>query len=402
MKQITTTDNGLELAKWLGGAAAGALLMYMLDPDRGSSRRAQSVAAVRGAGTRTSSALGNVWRGTGSRLGAAADDARDSASEAMRSGKPDGAAGKIGSTLSRMGQAASDALDDTMSKARGTLGRGGSADDASSQARSAIARASGSASDMVDQASRSASRLGERVTSAWRDSASGPDAWGPTLRNSALLGGGLLALTGLMRRSPMGLILGLAGAALLARGATNQPLRSLMSGRSLGLGTGMGLDQPIDLEKSIHIDASPDEVYDMFANYENFPRFMSHVVEVRDLGRRRSHWTVKGPGGSEFEWNSMLTEQSRPHRLAWRSEPGAEIPQSGSIHLEPRRGGTDVTVRMSYTPPAGMLGHGLATLLGADPKSQMDEDLARMKDFIERGGSQGDWSSWRSGSRFLN
>jgi uncharacterized membrane protein len=389
MNRIATTDTstadaGLELAKWLGGAAAGALLMYMLDPDRGSARRAQSVAAVRGAGTRTSSALGNVWRGAGDRLGAMADDA-------MESVKPDGTAGKIGSTLSRAGQAASDMLDDTMSKAKSALGRGS---DIAGDARD-------SASDMMDQASRSASRMKDRVTDAWRDSATGPNAWGPTVRNSALLGGGLLALTGLMRRSPMGLILGLAGAALLARGATNQPLRSLMSGRSLGLG-GMGLNQTIDLEKSIHIDASPDQVYDLFANYENFPRFMSHVVEVRDLGRRRSHWTVKGPGGSEFEWNSVITEQSRPHRLAWRSEPGAEIPQTGSIHLEPRRGGTDVTIRMSYTPPAGALGHGLATLLGSDPKSQMDEDLARMKAYIERGGVPRDGSQSRSDSRFLH
>lgn len=403
MKQMTTTDTGLELAKWLGGAAAGALLMYMLDPDRGGARRAQSVAAVRGAGTRTSSALGNVWRGAGDRLGAMAGAASDSASDALASGKPDGAAGKIGSTLARMGQAASDVLDDTVSKARSALGRGSDmADDMSSQARSALSRAGDSASDMVDQASRSASRLGERVTTAWRDSATGPDAWTPTLRNSALIGGGLLALTGLMRRSPMGLILGLAGAALLARGATNQPLRSLMGNRSLGMGMGMGLDQPIDFEKSIHIDASPEAVYDLFANYENFPRFMSHVVEVRDLGRRRSHWTVKGPGGSEFEWNSVLTEQSRPHRLAWRSEPGAEIPQSGSIQLEPRRGGTDLTVRMSYTPPAGTIGHGLATLLGSDPKSQMDDDLARMKAYIEGGTMPREGAQPRAGSRFLH
>jgi uncharacterized membrane protein len=401
MKQTTDTgfDAGLELAKWLGGAAAGALLMYMLDPDRGGARRAQSVAAVRGAGTRTSSALGNVWRGAGSRLGAAADDARELASDALESAKAngaeraDGAAGKIGSTLSRMGHAASEA-----------------ADDVRSQARSAIARASDSAADAYQQASRSAGRLGDKVATAWHDSASGPDAWKPTLRNSALLGGGLLALTGLMRRSPIGLALGLAGAALLARGATNKPLRSLAGNLSarggLGMGLGLGLNQTIDLEKSIHIDASPDAVYDLFANYENFPRFMSHVVEVRDLGRRRSHWIVKGPGGSAFEWNSVLTEQSRPHRLAWRSEPGAEIPQTGSIHLEPHRGGTDVTVRMSYTPPAGAIGHGLATLLGSDPKSKMDEDLARMKAYIERDVDAGEFARGgaqpRAGSRFLH
>jgi uncharacterized membrane protein len=126
-------------------------------------------------------------------------------------------------------------------------------------------------------------------------------------------------------------------------------------------------------------------VYEQFANYENFPRFMSHVAEVRDLGRRRSHWSVKGPGGSRFEWNSILTEQSRPNRLAWRSEAGAEIPNSGSIQFERHRGGTLVTVRMSYSPPAGALGHAFALLLGSDPKSKMDDDLGRMKQFIERG-----------------
>jgi uncharacterized membrane protein len=150
------------------------------------------------------------------------------------------------------------------------------------------------------------------------------------------------------------------------------------------LGAG-ALDHAIDLEKSIQIDASPEEVYDFWRDYENFPRFMSHVAEVRDLGRGRSHWVVHGPADSQFEWNSRLTEQSPPHRLAWRTEPGAEIAQAGSVQFEPSRGGTRATVRLSYWPPAGAIGHGIATVLGVDPKRQMDDDLARMKAFIERG-----------------
>ena len=62
------------------------------------------------------------------------------------------------------------------------------------------------------------------------------------------------------------------------------------------------------------------------------------------------------------------------------------------------------TVHLSYTPPAGAIGHGLAVLLGADPERQMEEDLARMKAFIERGsmalpeaGRHG-----KSSSRFLH
>jgi len=384
----TTTDTGFELAKWLGGAAAGALLMYMLDPDRGSDRRAQSAAAVRNAGSRTTETLGNVWNSASSRVGAVASDAIDTV-------RQEG----VGSTLSRLGKAAGEMLDDTVSKTRDAVGRASSAagdiaDEAISKARSGMSRAESATRDMVEDTRSAGSQFGSRASQSMQQAMQrtrSEDEWGPLTRNSALVGGGLLALTGLMRRSPMGLVLGLAGAALLARGAANQPLRSLMgrSGSALGLDKGMGrglnMSQTIDFEKTIHIDASPAEVYELWANYENFPRFMSHVVEVRDLGRRRSHWVVKGPGGAQFEWNSVLTEQSRPHRMAWRSEPGAEIPQSGSIQFERHRGGTLVTVRMSYTPPAGAVGHGLAVLLGSDPKAQMDDDLARMKAFIERG-----------------
>lgn len=394
----TTTDTGLELAKWLGGAAAGALLMYMLDPDRGSARRAQSAAAVRSAGTRTTSALGNVWSGAGKRMGNAADDAIDAAT-------PNGG---LGSTLSRVGRAAGDMLDDTVSKAKDVMGRAASgagdlADDASSSdtyasARKAVSRAADSVSEFYDDTRKTAGRLGSRVAQEVKGDSEGH--WSPPLRNSAVVGGALLALTGLMRRSPLTMVMGLAGAALLARGAANQPLSSLVDRGAAGLGMakGLSMDQTVDFEKTVHIDASPDEVYEQFANYENFPRFMSHVAEVRDLGRRRSHWMVKGPGGSRFEWNSVLIEQNRPNRLAWRSEPGAEIPNSGSIQFERHRGGTLVTVRMGYSPPAGALGHAFALLLGSDPKSKMDEDLARMRAFIEgrnvpREAAQSSWMS---------
>jgi len=386
-------DLGLDLAKLLGGAAAGALLMYMLDPDRGGARRAQSVAAVRTAGTRTSSAIGNVWRGAGARLGAAADDARDSAADLAESAKPDGA---VQSTLSRLGHAAGEVLDDTISKAKSVASRAGdTAGDVASKAGSMFGRAGDSANDLASKITSRAARASQDAGSAVSHGYDAASArvrgalqdtdWRATVRNPAVVGGGILGLYGLARRSPLGLVLGLAGAALLARGLTGKPLRSLLSGQALSDSLGSSLSQTIDFEKSIHIDASPEEVYELWTNYENFPRFMSHVVEVKDLGRRRSHWVVKGPGGTEFSWNSVLTEQTRPQRLAWRSEPGAEIPQSGSIQFEPHRGGTHVTIRMSYTPPAGVLGHGLATLLGSDPKAQMDDDLARMKAFIERG-----------------
>nr|WP_314542980.1 SRPBCC family protein [uncultured Massilia sp.] len=372
-----TTDINIEIAKWLGGAAAGALLMYMLDPERGSARRAQSAAAVRGAGTRTSQALGQAWHGAGERLGAAG--------QRLRAGATRGPSVDLPHGVSDVQEAA---------------------------------RPDGAASHLVEEARQglehgadTARRLGGRMRTAVRDTLhgaldSGPEgAWSPAVRNSAVAGGALLATVGMLRRSPLALVLGLAGAALLARGAANKPLSGMLGGvvrGPLGQRLRLSMDQTADVEQSIHIDAPPEDVYDLWTDYENFPRFMSHVVEVRDLGRRRSHWVVRGPGGTEFAWNSVVTEQTRPHRLAWRSEPGAEIPQSGSIQFEPQRGGTLVTVRMSYVPPAGVLGRSLAALLGADPQSRMQDDLRHMKSFVERGAARHHAAAPHGGSRTLH
>ncbi|MFC3458464.1 MULTISPECIES: SRPBCC family protein [Massilia] len=381
MKQ-TSTETGFDfdtndLAKLLGGAAAGALLMYMLDPDRGSARRSMSTAAIRNAGSRTGSALGNVWHGIGERVGAMASQAGDAAGDLadeagtranrmLESAKPNGAGHRVWNDtvngVSHMADKAGDELDVAGSRL-----------------------------------SRLASQAGDSMMGALN--LHGRDDLNALLRNPAVVGGGLLGLLGLMRRSPLAGMLGLAGLALAARnagGAGGQGLSSL-------LGSGRGRGQSVELEKSIRIDASPEDVYEMWSNYENFPRFMSHVVEVRDTGRRRSHWVVQGPAGSQFEWDSVLTEQSKGKRLAWRSEPGAQIANAGSVTFEPYRGGTLATVRLSYTPPAGMVGHGLAVLLGADPKRQMDDDLARMKHFIERGVIPRDAASReKPGSRFLH
>ncbi|KQQ96990.1 SRPBCC family protein [Massilia sp. Leaf139] len=398
MRHTTTTDNSIEasdLAKLLGGAAAGALLMYMLDPDRGSARRATSTTAIRNAGSRTGSALGNAWHGIGERIGLAARQAGDAAGDMLEE------AGKTGGKyLDEAGNRAGRYMDEASTSAN----RAYDAVRPNGAVRHAYDDTVDSASRMIDSASSSASAAASRLSRMASDAAG--SAMGALhldsrsdlsalLRNPAVVGGGLLGLIGLFRRSPLAAAVGLAGLALAARGGESSSglASSLFGGRA----------RPIDLEKTIRIDASPSEVYEMWNNYENFPRFMSHVVEVRDIGHRRSHWVVQGPAGSQFEFDSVLTEQTKNRRLAWRSEPGAQIPNSGSVEFEPYRGGTRVTVRLSYSPPAGALGHAAASLFGSDPKGQMDDDLARMKHYIERGAIPHDAAQReKSGSRFLH
>jgi uncharacterized membrane protein len=344
-----TPDHDLQLGSWIAAAALGAVAMYLLDPERGAARRAQSGRTLRELGRQGSDALQNVVQGIETRAGAAG--------AAVRS-----AAGLAGAVIK-------DAVEHAAGHATGA---------------SASAQPAAGSAGVANSAARHDSGYGTALhaphngAARWGAGKRGAARWGAGKRGAAMAGASALGLVGLLSaRSPIALLLGLASLTLLARGATNRPLRSMLGGARSG--------QAFEIEKTIRIDAPPEQVYDLFANYENFPRYMSNVLEVRDLGNRRSHWVVKGPAGTELTWNAVLTEQDRPHRLAWESEPGAELAQAGSIRFEPLRGGTRVTVHLSYRPPAGMAGHAVASLLGRDPKHQMDDDLARMKTLVERG-----------------
>lgn len=201
--------------------------------------------------------------------------------------------------------------------------------------------------------------------------------WAPALRGMAVLGGSAAGAYGLVRRTPSGLALAAIGLAFFLRGLSNRPVRRLT-----GVKAGR---RALDLQKTIDIMAPPETVFDTWANYENFPRFMSHVLEVRHLGEQRSHWTVQGPMGARIEWTASLTENIRPSVLAWKTDPGAAVEHSGLIRFDSTDKGTRVHVRLSYNPPAGVVGHAVAMLLGADPKHELDDDLLRMKRFIEAG-----------------
>lgn len=201
--------------------------------------------------------------------------------------------------------------------------------------------------------------------------------WSPTARVVAGAGGGVLTLLGARRGGWIGRALGLGGLALLLRGLTNLELSRLP-----GLGGGR---TDMTVRKSITVDAPVEEVFAFWDHFENFPRFMSHVREIRLADAGRSHWVVTGPGGVPLTWDSEITAYVRNQSLDWHTVPGSTIEHAGAVRFEPAGGGTRIHVRMSYRPPAGVLGHSVAALLGHDPTRAMDQDLARFKSLIEEG-----------------
>ncbi|HZT43304.1 MAG TPA: SRPBCC family protein [Chthonomonadaceae bacterium] len=205
----------------------------------------------------------------------------------------------------------------------------------------------------------------------------------PTSRLLLVTAGGIMALYGSRRGGLLGTALSAGGIGLCLRGIANP-----MGGGSTSM---TGRQQGIRIQKSITIDAPIEQVFAYFSNYEHFPNFMANVQQVIDQGGGRSHWVVSGPGGVPVEWDAVVTDVVPNELISWESVPGSTLQNAGSIKFRPTaNGGTQIHITLTYTPPAGVLGHGIATMLGADPKTEMDADLARLKTFLETGNPPSD------------
>lgn len=200
--------------------------------------------------------------------------------------------------------------------------------------------------------------------------------WSPAAR--VLAGGAGAALMVVATRARGGLcaLLGLSGSALLARATANRDLASL-----LGFGR-----RGITVQKTIHVAAPVEQVFGFWTDYQNFPRFMHNVRDVRPMSENRSHWLVAGPAGVPVQWTAELTRVVPGVVIEWRSVSDSDVRHHGAVRFaESGDGGTRVSVELSYIPPAGAFGHAVAAIFGADPKSEMDADLLRMKSMIETG-----------------
>ena len=207
--------------------------------------------------------------------------------------------------------------------------------------------------------------------------------WSPAPRVLAGTAGTALIASGLGLRSWAGAGLALGGAALLARSVSNQPLT-----RALGMRARP--EDGIVIQKTIHVYAELDEVYSCWRQIENFPQFMSHVREVRKISDTLYHWVVDGPAGIPVEWDAEITADVPGELIAWRTVPGSVVHSSGVVHFEPDAyGDTRVHIRMTYRPPANAVGRTIAKIFGADPRRQMDADLARFKSYMEVGKTTG-------------
>ncbi len=211
---------------------------------------------------------------------------------------------------------------------------------------------------------------------------------GSTERIASILGGGTLAAFGLSRWSLGGLGLAAIGAGLVYRGATGHcGTYELMGVSTAEPGETRSLSKPIEFQRSITIDKPVEELYRLWRNFSNLPKFMKNLASVEVLDGKRSHWIAKGPGDRHVEWDAEVTSERENEQVSWRSLEGSQVETSGSVEFRraPGNRGTEIRVDLKYNPPAGLIGAAVAWLSGHSAGQQVQEDLHRLKAQLETG-----------------
>jgi len=188
--------------------------------------------------------------------------------------------------------------------------------------------------------------MGEEFTDAVRTRAPGS---GAMLGLAALVGGGLY-LSNVLRRSP-------------------------------------GADWASNVHDSIELEVPVSTAYNQWTQFEDFPKFMATVQEVRQVDDTHLHWRAI-VGGKTKEWDAEITEQIPDKRIAWRSTNGVTNAGVVTFHkIGDNR--TRVMLQMDYQPET--LGEKVGDAVGG-VKLTAKGNLKRFKQLVEqRGTATGAW-----------
>jgi uncharacterized membrane protein len=149
------------------------------------------------------------------------------------------------------------------------------------------------------------------------------------------------------------------------------------------------------VEKIIDVEQPVSTVYNQWTQFEEFPKFMAGVSEVRQMDDTHLHWKAEIFGKHE-EWDAEITEQEPDKRISWKSISGP--PNAGTVRFEPiAENRTRVRLVMSYAPDGAL--ERVGSSLGA-VNAQLQTSVEQFKRFIEsRGKETGEWRGEISDSR---
>lgn len=138
-----------------------------------------------------------------------------------------------------------------------------------------------------------------------------------------------------------------------------------------------------NIDASIDIAAPPASVFQYWNAAELLPLFMSHQRHHGAGLQARQGWRFTGALKPDTTWDADVTERRENELIAWQSNADAAVRHAGRVRFERGPGGhTHVSLHVTYNPPMGAFGRGVATLLGISPKQQVGDYLLGCRKFF--------------------
>ena len=145
-----------------------------------------------------------------------------------------------------------------------------------------------------------------------------------------------------------------------------------------------------NIEQSIDVEVDVRTAYNQWTQFEDFPKFMEGVEEVRQVDDTHTHWRTK-IAGKEKEFDAEITEQTPDQRIAWAAQDGPEHAGVVTFHrLDEKK--TRVMLQMDYQPEgvAEKVGDALGLV-----ERRVTGDLERFKALVEQRGPGNETGAWR-------
>lgn len=146
-------------------------------------------------------------------------------------------------------------------------------------------------------------------------------------------------------------------------------------------------DDTVVARAAITIDRPASEVYELWRDFANLPRFLTQVRSVEVLDRVRSRWRASLSGLDQLTWEAVVTEDRPNELIAWRASDEADVRHAGQVRFVAAPGdrGTEVHLKMNVLPPGGPLGRAVGKLAHRLPEQLLTADLRRLKQLLEIG-----------------
>lgn len=142
----------------------------------------------------------------------------------------------------------------------------------------------------------------------------------------------------------------------------------------------------VNIRGEFIIDRPADELYAYWRNLHNLPGSLRHLMDVQQLDETAAAWKSKVLGHIfPLRWAAEIVKDEPGHLIGWRSTDDPVWRHVGRVEFEPNEGThTKLKIVLSYHPPAGGMGLGLARLMNPYFEGLLRKEMMNFKHHIEQ------------------